>query len=98
MKPIFVLFLLTAAAFAQAGKDVYDKSCKGCHGADGSGNPAIAKAMKLELKHLGSKEVQAKTDAVLKKETLEGVGKMKPVKLTEKQATDVVAFIRTLKQ
>ena len=98
MKPTLMLFLLTAAAFAQAGKDVYDKSCKGCHGADGSGNPAIAKAMKVELKHLGSKEVQAKSDDVLKKEATGGVGKMKPVKLTDKQATDVIAFVRTLKQ
>ena len=71
---------------------------KSCHGADGGGNPAIAKVLKVTLRHLGSKEVQAKNDAELKKEATEGVGKMKPVKLTAKQADDVVAFIRTLKQ
>ena len=45
-----------------AGKAAYEKSCKSCHGPDGSGNPGVAKMFKVELRHLGSKEVQAKTD------------------------------------
>jgi len=98
MRPLFVLLLTMSAAVAQTGKEVYDKSCRSCHGADGSGNPAIAKAMKVTLRHLGPKEVQAKSDGDLKKEITEGVGKMKPMKLTAKQVDDVVAFMRTLKQ
>ena len=89
---------LWAAANAEAGKALYDKKCSSCHGKLGEGNPGIAKAMKVELRHLGSKEVQAKSDADLKKDTVEGIGKMKGIKLTDAEATDVIAYIRTLKQ
>jgi cytochrome c553 len=88
---------LACAADVAAGKAAYEKSCKKCHGGDGTPNPAIAKMMKVEMKHLGSKEVQGKSDAVLKKETLEGVGKMKAIALSDAEATNVVAFMRTLK-
>ena len=48
---------------------------------------------------LASKEVQAKSDADLKKVITDGHGKMKPVGgLEDKQVADVVAFIRTLKE
>ncbi len=87
-----------AAGDASAGKAVYDKSCKTCHGAEGQGNPGIAKMLKVTLRHLGSKEVQAKSDADLKKEATAGTGAMKPVSLSAKQADDVVAFVRTLKK
>jgi hypothetical protein len=54
--------------------------------------------MKVEIPALGSKEVQAKSDAELKKVITEGKGKMKPVAgLSAKQVDNVVAFIRTLK-
>ena len=46
-----------SAADAKAGQEVFAKSCKSCHGADGSGNPAIAKMMKVDMKSLGSAEV-----------------------------------------
>ena len=57
---------LAAAADAKAGKASYDKACKSCHGATGEPNAAIAKAMKVEMRHLGAKEVQALSDAELK--------------------------------
>jgi mono/diheme cytochrome c family protein len=96
-----VLILLTTgagfAADAAAGKELYAKKCASCHGAGGEGKDAIAKMMKVELKHLGSKEVQSKSDADLAKTMTAGVGKMKPVAdLKEKDAQDVVAFLRTL--
>ena len=81
-----------------AGKTAYDAACKKCHGADGTPNPAIVKMMKVEMKHLGSKDVQSKSDAVLKKETLEGVGKMKAITAAEKDIANILAFVRTLKQ
>lgn len=90
--------LLSAAGSAEAGKTLYGTKCATCHAKDGAGNPGIAKALKVELKHLGSKEVQAKTDAVLTKEILEGSGKMKAVKLSAEEAASVVAYVRTLKQ
>ena len=90
---------LWAAGDAAAGKAVYAKKCASCHGQAGEGKEAIAKTMKVTLKHLGSKDVQAMSDADLKKISVQGMGKMKPVKdLDEKSADDIVAYLRTLKQ
>ena len=90
---------VASAADAQAGKAAYDKACKSCHGATGEPNAAIAKALKAEMRHLGSKEVQALTDAELKKIIKEGVGKMKPVKsLSDADVENVIAYMRTLKK
>ena len=91
--------LAFAAGDATAGKAAYDKTCKSCHGADGTPNPAIAKSMKVEMKKLGSAEVQASSDDDLKKAITAGHGKMKPVKsVSAKAADDIVAYVRTLKQ
>jgi mono/diheme cytochrome c family protein len=82
---------------ATAGKAVYAKSCATCHGADGTPKEAIAKALKVDMKHLGSPEVQARSDDALKKEVVEGVGKMKPVKgISDTDLSNVIAYIRTL--
>jgi mono/diheme cytochrome c family protein len=87
------------SADVAAGKDLFAKKCASCHGAAGEGKDTVAKALKVELKPLGSKEVQAKSDADLKKNTLEGVGKMKGVKdIDSKGGDDLVAFIRTMKK
>jgi mono/diheme cytochrome c family protein len=92
---------LTAAwaADAAAGKAVYTKSCQTCHGADGQGNPAVAKAMKVELKPLGSDDIQKKSDADLKKIITDGSGKMKgEASLKPADVDNVVAHLRTLKK
>ncbi|HYM08857.1 MAG TPA: cytochrome c [Terriglobales bacterium] len=90
--------MVPAFAGPTEGKEVFDKSCKACHGAQGQGNPGMAKMMKVEMRALGSKEVQAQSDADLKKIITQGKGKMKPVaSLSAKQVDDVVAFVRTLK-
>ena len=90
---------LLLGADAAAGKAAYDKACKSCHGADGTPNAKLASMMKVEMKHLGSKEIQALSDAEHKKIIMEGHGKMKPVKTVSGAAVDdVVAYIRTLKQ
>lgn len=97
----FVVLSLGAAfaADAKAGSTVFDKSCKSCHAADGTGNPAIAKMMKVDMKALGSAEVQAKSDADLKKVVTDGQGKMKPIaSVTGASQDDVVAYLRTLKK
>jgi hypothetical protein len=53
----------------------------------------------VELKHLGSKEIQGMSDADLKKVILEGKGKMKPAKEVDaKMADDIIAYLRTLKK
>src|SRR5580658_9895750 len=80
------------AADATAGKAVYDKSCKSCHGPDGAGNPAVAKMMKVDLKDLKSADVQAMSDDDLKKIITDGKGKMKPVAGASGSAAEIVAY------
>lgn len=88
-----------SAADAKAGQAVYDKSCKSCHGADGTANPAIAKMMKVDMKDLKSAEVQAMSADDLKKVITEGKGKMKPAKAVSGAALDdVVAYVHSLKK
>ena len=85
-------------AGAAEGKEVYTAKCAVCHGPNGEGKPAMAKMLNATMPALASKEVQAKTDAQLQAVILKGQGKMKPIAgVTEKQAADVVAFVRTLK-
>jgi mono/diheme cytochrome c family protein len=87
-----------SAADAKAGQSVYAKSCKSCHGPDGTANPAIAKMMKVDMKNLGSSEVQAMSDDDIKKVVTGGKGKMKPVSAVSGGGLDdVVAYVRSLK-
>ena len=86
-----------AAGDKAAGKEAYLKKCASCHGQEGEGKEAIAQMMKIKFVHLGSKEVQSKSDAELTKIPLEGTGKMKPVKdLNEQTTADIIAYLRTL--
>jgi len=102
---LFLTFVVSPAVFANgvadasAGKDVFAKHCAGCHGADGKGNDAIAKAMKVTIPPLASKEVQALSDADLSKVITDGKGKMPAMKtLSSADVANVVAFIRSLAQ
>jgi mono/diheme cytochrome c family protein len=95
---LFIASMGLATAGAPDGKTVFAAKCQSCHGAAGEGKPAMAKMFKVEMAPLGSKDVQAKSDADLKKIITTGKGKMKPVTgMTDKQVDDVVAFMRTLK-
>lgn len=88
-----------ASAGAPEGKALFESKCQACHGPNGEGKPAIAKMFNVTIHPLGSKEIQAKSDADLKKIITAGQGKMKPVTgLAEPQVDDIVAFVRTLKQ
>ncbi len=106
MRMILTAFTLAAlsatavrAADAKAGKDVYDKSCKSCHGADGTANPGVAKMMKVDIPDLKSPAVQAMSDADLKKIVSEGKGKMKPAaSVTGASLDNVVAYVHSLKK
>ena len=81
------------AADAAAGKAVYMAKCRGCHGAEGEGNPNIAKMMKVEMKPLGE------TTADVKKVVMDGQGKMKPIGgLSGADIDNVVAYVHTLKK
>ena len=90
---------VTASADATAGKALYATKCLACHGATGEAKESMAKMLKVTIPALGSKEVQAKSDADLKKVVTAGQGKMKPVTgLADGQVADVLAFVRTLKK
>jgi mono/diheme cytochrome c family protein len=89
---------LALAGDAAAGKAAYDKSCKGCHGPDGTPNASIAKSLKVNMLHLGDPAVQKLSDDELKSVLAKGKGKMKATKsVSGKAADDVVAYMRTLK-
>jgi mono/diheme cytochrome c family protein len=85
-----------AAPNAKNGKDVYMRACATCHAADGNGKETVAKLMQAAIPPLGSKQVQALTNAEIAKQIKEGKGKMPPVRgLTDAQVDDVIAFVRT---
>lgn len=91
-----VLALCSTSAWgadAAAGKAVYMAKCRACHGAEGEGNPNIAKMMKVEMKPLGE------TTADVKKIVMDGQGKMKPIGgLSGADVDNVVAYVHTLKK
>jgi cytochrome c6 len=92
------MLLIVPAAFAAAdGAALYKAKCASCHGADGSGQTAMGKAMKL--RDLRSAEVQKLSDAELTKVTADGKGKMPAYKgkLTDDEIKALVAHMRTLK-
>ena len=97
-----ILLILPAAlsyAGTSEGKELYTSKCAPCHGPNGEGKEAVAKMLKVTLPHLGSKEVQSMSDSDLQKVILHGKGKMRPASgINEKQAGDIVSYVRTLKQ
>lgn len=87
----------TLAAYADAGKAVFEKSCAGCHGKDGKGNPAMAKALGEKGLDLTTKDVKQKSDDQLLKVIVEGSGKMPAQKsLTKEEQKQVLSYVRSL--
>ena len=85
------------AADSDAGKAVYEKSCVGCHGKDGKGNPAMAKVLGEKGLDLTSKEATQKSDEELLKIIVEGAGKMPAQKsLSQDEQKQVLAYVRSL--
>jgi mono/diheme cytochrome c family protein len=81
-------------ADAKAGKDVYDKSCKSCHGADGTPPAGMAKAM--NIKDFKTTDF---SDGDIKTAIMAGKGKMKPVPaVTGESVENVVAYVKSLKK
>ena len=96
---IIVCFAAAAAtalqgADATAGKAVYDKSCKNCHGAGGTPSAGMAKAM--NIKDFKTSDF---SDADIKTAVSTGKGKMKPVAGVAGASLDnVAAYVKSLKQ
>lgn len=108
MKKLIVTFFalmatvagVALAADVKAGEEVYNKTCKGCHGADGATpNAAVSKMLGAPIPVLASPAVQAKSDADFKTVLASGKGKMPAMKsVTGAQVDDVIAYIRSLKK
>ena len=95
MAPLMLLAL--AKGDIAKGKQLFSR-CSVCHGDSGEGKEAIAKMLGVKMPVLSSKEVQSLDDATLKKIIVEGKGKMKPIKLSDSEVEDVIAFLRSLKK
>jgi len=82
------------AADAKAGKEVYDKSCKTCHGPTGTAPAGMAKAM--GIKDFATTDF---SDAQIKTAVTDGKGKMKPVPaVTGASVDNVAAYVKSLKK
>jgi mono/diheme cytochrome c family protein len=88
----------SSAGFAAeaGGKAVFEKSCAGCHGADGKGNPGMAKALGEKGLNLTTKETAQKTDEQLLKVLAEGSGKMPASKLSKDEQKQALSHVRSL--
>jgi len=78
------------------GKAVFDKSCAGCHGADGKGNPGMAKVFGEKALNIATKETTQKPDEQLLKVIAEGAGKMPASKLSKDEQKQVLSYVKSL--
>jgi len=86
-----------ALAADAAGKAVYEKSCVGCHGADGKGNPGMAKMFGEKELNIVDKETKSKSDEQLLKVIAEGAGKMPAQKtLSKDDQKQALGYLRSL--
>jgi len=81
---------------AKKGKESFTNKCSTCHGEKGEGKPVIEKMFGVKMRPLSSKQVLSKGDEQLKKNILQGNGKMNPVKLTDSELADILAYIHSL--
>ena len=91
-----VVLLAGAVSFAQsAGEATYKAKCQSCHGAEGTPNPGIAKAM--GVKPASDPAVKADSEAQMITITTNGKGKMPAYKgkLTDAEIKDSVDYFRT---
>jgi mono/diheme cytochrome c family protein len=91
-----VAILPSVSARADDSAAVYKAKCASCHAADGSGDTAVGK--KLKLRDLSALDVQKLSDAELTKVIADGKAKMPGYakKLTAEQIKSLVAMIRTM--
>jgi mono/diheme cytochrome c family protein len=89
----------TAAVFAadaSAGKTLFEKSCAGCHGADGKGNEKMAKVLGDKGLNIAGKDTTKKSDEQLLKVLADGEGKMPASKLSKDEQKQALGYARTL--
>ena len=99
-KGVAIAAVMAAASMVavaqEPGADVYKSKCQSCHGAQGTPNPGIAKAM--GVKPVSDPDVKSMSEAQMIAETTDGKGKMPAFKgkLTDAQIKDSVAYFRSL--
>jgi mono/diheme cytochrome c family protein len=89
------------AADATAGKAIFDKTCKGCHGEAGAApNEALAKMLNATIPTLADPQFQATVkDEEIHNAITMGKGKMPAQKnVPAASVDDVVAYVRSLKK
>ena len=84
------------AADAGAGKALYEKSCAGCHGADGKGNEKMAKIIGEKGLNIVGTDTTKKSDVQLLKLIADGAGKMPASKLTKEEQKQALGYTRSL--
>jgi mono/diheme cytochrome c family protein len=84
------------AADGSAGKVPYEKSCAGCHGADGKGNEKMATILGVKDLGIVGKDTAKKTDAQLLKIIADGSGKMPASKLSKDEQKQILTYARSL--
>lgn len=92
-----VILLAGAVSFAQSsGEATYKAKCQSCHGAEGTPNPGIAKAM--GVKPVSDPSVKSMSESQMITVTTDGKGKMPAYKgkLTDAQIKDSVNYFRSL--
>lgn len=89
----------SAAAFAAdagGGKAVFEKSCAGCHGADGKGNEKMVTILGVKSLSIVGSDATKKSDEQLLKIIAEGAGKMPASKLTKDEQKQALGYVRSL--
>jgi hypothetical protein len=90
-----------------SGKEVFDRTCKRCHGTDGAGSAVADKFFQLNIPKLNGQYVQSKSDSELKDIITQGKGNMESVRiggttmqhsLGPQSVNAVIGYVRTLKQ
>ena len=92
--PLF-LFALPHFASAQVdGQKLFDQTCAKCHGADGTGNTVVGKA--VGAKDLGSAEAKKLTDAEIRTQIEQGKNNMPPFAgtLNKAQIDSLIPIVR----
>jgi mono/diheme cytochrome c family protein len=84
------------AADTSAGKALFEKSCAGCHGKDGKGNPGMAKVLGEKGLNITTKEVAQTSDEKLLKVIAGGSGKMPALKLNKEEQKEALSYVRSL--
>src|SRR5436305_15342955 len=89
-----IIMAVAGAAFAD-GAAVFTGKCAMCHGQGGAGDTGIGQS--LQLRDLGSADVQKQSDARLAKTVTDGKGKRPAYqgKLSDDGVKAVVVFLRT---